>query len=652
MKKLFMMGIMLLISVTVNFQFMTKKTFADEGDIASPNEVQKALVCLLGHDYSQYLNYDGYEIVDNPVNFSICNQYRVKYQRGSDIYYKIVEVVNRETLYELGYYQFNYVDFLPKSNYGTYLLTQTFYEDINYLIYGFYDVNERSKSDELYLIAIKNDEIVMEKYLYSTKEKTPKKIIVNENSIIILGQTSNNNGNIYIENYNTDGTLKCQNELIGENNDILTDAVIIDNYLYISGVTNSSDHYYLGTRKGMDGFIMRLVLDTLVFNRATFLSEEGYDIITNICTINGDLFFIHQSTISNKPYTQLMQMSAELGLKKNTTISTELDYTIKKLVEKDGYIYILNTCYSSNYTRDIGRLSIFNASMRKVKDIIYSDEEFKDIDDIMVVNKNEFSVLLTTKNQNNELSFANIKYLNMEETLRISKKYPDYTDSSYAGVSGDKLYTHKNNRLVRLDITNIKIDSFGTFNDDVLKNYRVMINYQEESINLDKSQLFYDERVYGNYQLICAFSSRSLDLVYYLDYVVVEDFNVKIDEIYDVGYELKFNGVGYLNGVLVENGYIINQNGNYTLEVYGNNKIKREINFKISKYELEYKVEKETTLEINEEDYIKNNYEQKVNYQVFDNTDNKITYPTKNNWLIIFPLFSAVAVAFIIIRFH
>lgn len=651
-KKLFMMGITLLISIIVNFQFMSKKAFAAENNIASPNEIQKALVCLIGHDYSNYLNYDGYEIIDNPVNFSICNQYRVKYQRGSDIYYKTVEVVNQETLSELGYYQFNTIDFLPKSNYGTYLLTQTFYEDINYLIYGFYDINDRSKPSEIYLVTIKDNKIIMEKYLYNTSQKTPTKIIVTDNSILIFGQTSNNNGNIYMEHYSIDGTLKAQNELIGEGNDILTDAVVIDEYLYITGTTNSEDHYYLGTRKETDSFIMRLDLETLVYNKVTFLSKDGYDKISKICTINGDLYFTLQYTISNKPYTELMQMSFEFALKKNTTISTEIDYKIKDLKEKDGYIYLLNTCYSYNYSRDIGRVSIFNSTIRKVKDIIYTDKTFKDITDIAITNKDNFSVLITNKNENNELSFDSIKYLNMEEVLKISKKYSGYTSGVYANEVGNSLYTYDNNRLVRLDITNVKIDNFGTFENNDLNNYRVLINFEETRINLNLSSLKYDDNLYGNYELLCVFSSDRLDLVYYLNHVVPEDFNVRINEVYDAGYELKFNGTGYLNGILIESGYTITKDGSYTLEVYGNNEIKREINFKINKYKLDYKVEKDTNLEITNDEYVKKGYEQKTNYQVNDNFENKITYQAKNNWLIIFPVFSAVVAAFILIRFH
>ncbi len=136
-KKLLLGGLIIFASIIVSFSLFKQKSFASTSGIASPSEVQKALVCLVGQDYSSYLEFSGYEIIDNPVNFSICNSYRVKYQRDGNIYYKKVEVINQDTLSSLGYYQFNEIDFLPQSNHGTTLLAKTTEAQMTYLIYGF-----------------------------------------------------------------------------------------------------------------------------------------------------------------------------------------------------------------------------------------------------------------------------------------------------------------------------------------------------------------------------------------------------------------------------------------------------------------------------------------------------------------------------------
>lgn len=648
-KKLFMLGAIIFAGIIMG-TYKTKINASTE--IKSPAEVQKAIVCLVGYDYSAYLEYAGYEIVDNPVNFAICNKYTVKYERENTIYKKIVEVVDKDTLCNLGYYQFNTIDFLPQSNNGTRLLTSAIYDNKTYLIYFFYDIaNERTTGDA-YLIVKEENEIILEKHLYKLKEKEPKKILVNEDSIYILGHTSNDNTNIYIERYDHQGVLQNENELIGNESDQLNDAVLIDEYLYITGVTTSADHYYLGTRKGLDGFIMRLNAETLVYSAVNFVSKEGIDKITNLATDGTNLYFISQYIQSETPYAVMYLMNKELGIRKSITMSTEVSYDVKDIKIIGDNIYILNTCYSYNYERQIGRVSIHNLELRKVKDINYLDEDFYKVEDITSDNGTDFSVIITTRDEENELGFTTIKYLDKVESYRISQKWDNVDRVSYANMDGNKIYLEKDNRLVSFSITNVKINDFGKFKNQQLKDYQVIINAKTTLLDNDLSSLKYDDDVYGTYKLICGFKTENLDLLYTIDHIVTENFNVKINEIYDTGFILEFNGIGYLNGEQINNGYTVTKEGTYTLEVYGNNEIKREINFKIEHHQLEYEIIKNTNFTIQEPTLNVPKDTQSIIYQVNDTAENKINYPRKNNWLMVIPVFSSVVVAFAIIRFH
>ncbi len=651
-KKLLLGGLIIFASIIVSFSLFKQKSFASTSGIASPSEVQKALVCLVGQDYSSYLEFSGYEIIDNPVNFSICNSYRVKYQRDGNIYYKKVEVINQDTLSSLGYYQFNEIDFLPQSNHGTTLLAKTTEAQMTYLIYGFYDLEEDVSTGDAYLVVMENNVIVMEKYLYSTAEYLPKKILISENYITILGETKTNTGNIYFENYSHSGELVARNELIGEKADCLMDATILNEYLFIVGTTDSADHYYLGTRKGTDGFIMRFSLDTLVYQKIYVSNKEGYDKISKICTVGNNIVYVMQYISASTPYALLCQMNEELALTKSLTISMEIDFNVKYLKEAGGDIYLLSTCYSYNHSRIIGLTAIYNSSLRKVKDIYYTDEDFYTLNDLVSTNNQEFSVLMITKNENYEYGFTTIKYTNLEEIFRISQRSEGCLNSGYANVSGNQIYLHKNDRLTLFSITNLKVDNFGVFENETLKDYRVVINSKATSLDLKLSKINYNENMYGNYRLICAFSIEEITLLYYIEHLVAEDFNVRINEVYDIGYELSFNGIGYLNGKKIENGYIVNGEGNYTLEVYGNNNIKREINFQINYYKLEYQVQNETTLNNEKISIEKAQIESETSYQVIDNAKNQINLPRKNHWLIVIPFLSAISVAFIVIRFH
>ena len=45
--------------------------------------------------------------------------------------------------------------------------------------------------------------------------------------------------------------------------------------------------------------------------------------------------------------------------------------------------------------------------------------------------------------------------------------------------------------------------------------------------------------------------------------------NVEDDEIYDLGYQIKYNANGYLNNKRIDENYIINEPGRYVLKLTG-----------------------------------------------------------------------------------
>lgn len=648
MKKKMIVGIIILISIII---ISPKKTITSYAETSSMvNEIEKPLVCLVGQDYSNYLEYSGYEIIDNPVNFSICNRYHVKYQKGDQIYDKIVEVVNKDTLMNLGYYQFNYQDFLPNTNDGQALFTRTNVNGLEYLIYGLFNQNNLNEEYDTYLAVYDGDATVLVKNIYQKSKKIPEKIVISENFITILGQ--NENGDIYMENYDHSGTLKCENVLIGENSDNLMDAVVVENYLFIVGSSDSADHLYLGTRNGIDGFVMRINLDTLTYSSLYFFSKNGYDYVSQICTDGSDLYLVHQFTMSNNtPYAILYKMSQDLGLLKQLTISTEIDFELVDLEIYYNNIYVLNNVYSYNHERKIGHLGIYNNAFRVIKHLYYEDEDFNKVAGISFNNEG-FSTLLITKNENDEYGIRTINYLNMEEVSRLGSIVEGSHFAKPAGVDGNQAYININNKIKKLVITNVNVKSFGNFEKEQLVNDEVYINNKKIKLNTSLSKISYNEEVFGNYRLICGFVADELNLLYYLDHIVVEDFNVKINETYDKGYILAFNGTGYLNGILIENGHVIDQDGLYTLEVYGNNNIKREINFQIREYKLEYQISKVN--QINDYNVTLGNQDinEEISYSVQTNDKNQINYPTRNYWLLILPILSSISVALIVIRFH
>ncbi|MDD4388892.1 MAG: hypothetical protein PHV87_06780, partial [Bacilli bacterium] len=76
---------------------------------------------------------------------------------------------------------------------------------------------------------------------------------------------------------------------------------------------------------------------------------------------------------------------------------------------------------------------------------------------------------------------------------------------------------------------------------------------------------------YGLYVNLVRHHGGAYVLYFPVKFFYRAQFNVKNRETYDVGYSLFFNGEGYLNNELIKIGYVINQPGNYLLEIVGNN---------------------------------------------------------------------------------
>jgi hypothetical protein len=96
MKKIIYLTLICLLVTTTNISSKAKNTF----------DITKPLICLEGTNYSDYLNYEGYEIFENNVNFNIPGKYHITYvNKNNDKFVKKVDVVSKNNIDQLNYYQ-------------------------------------------------------------------------------------------------------------------------------------------------------------------------------------------------------------------------------------------------------------------------------------------------------------------------------------------------------------------------------------------------------------------------------------------------------------------------------------------------------------------------------------------------------------------
>jgi hypothetical protein len=146
-------------------------------------------------------------------------------------------------------------------------------------------------------------------------------------------------------------------------------------------------------------------------------------------------------------------------------------------------------------------------------------------------------------------------------------------------------------------MTNIDNDIYFTsYSGDVYCFYGIRKKQKEE---YSKNEITYlKEEVYVNGEFIYMLGAPKEGMFGHYDVPEVLDgilrlicnnryyseakINVVNNHSYDRNLSLDFNGVGYLNDVLIDSGYVVNDPGEYSLVVHGNGEERRVINFKVN----------------------------------------------------------------------
>ena len=252
-----------------------------------------------------------------------------------------------------------------------------------------------------------------------------------------------------------------------------------------------------------------------------------------------------------------------------------------------------------------------------------------------IVSNNKVFLRMT----DSKLYIQDINSLEILYEYDMNDIYKDYYFETFVVIDNSVYLIFKND----IKCLYLKVDVFDTRNFvneihylDGISQHNEYIEAWEEKIKTQVDTGNFNSSVDGEYEIKYSFLEYSKTMK-----VIVDPYeNVKEGGVYPVNYELYFTGTAFLNGRIINYGYIINEVGDYKLELYNCNKEKREVNFSVSKNQLyftvdvmkksDYVIEKGQSLYLNysidikEEDKIK---------EIIVNGENLKTYDLKNNLL-------------------
>ena len=74
---------------------------------STSDNIDQTLVCVVGNDYSDLLEYDGYEIISGKVNFNVEGDYYLTYmnQKTKETINKKISVINEKRIKDKPYFE-------------------------------------------------------------------------------------------------------------------------------------------------------------------------------------------------------------------------------------------------------------------------------------------------------------------------------------------------------------------------------------------------------------------------------------------------------------------------------------------------------------------------------------------------------------------
>ena len=442
--------------------------------------------------------------------------------------------------------------------------------------------------------------------------------------------------------------------IFGNKYDEVKDAIIVDEYMYISGITYSTDGYYT-TNTDQDVFIFKVDYNLGIVRKSYISNTKGTETISNLVFLNDSIYYGYSYLNNGYKNILVREINLNLEYKKQLDYGYRIGSDIIKIETDNTNLYVLMKYLDYDTNKEITVLNVINHNLCYVNQYIYKYDNYNYTRpiDIVINDCNIISILLQFTNKNYIVGYGVIKLKDNKEILNIVNFNNEYPDK-FKEQNGNYIYTSINNQLKIVLINSVIVFDFGDneikTHDDIY-NYKVYINSNFVEHNNKKSKISYDLDIFGNYNFIYYFETKDVDFIYNKNCFIKEEVNIQNSQTYDLEFRIYFNGIGYLNGELIENGYKIQSVGKYTLDLIGKDSLQRKYTFFIEDNSVKNIIENDLNeISIEKENKIVTDKSVQIDINQIPLLTN--TNTIDNNYLMLIPIiiFSATLVCLFKIR--
>lgn len=628
-----------------------------KGVKANSEDVSKPLVLLVGGEYDNYFNVDGYEIINNNVNTNKCGNYSITYMNTSTnkTYEKKVYVKSEEELLSDNCYAEKY---------------QTIYSSNNRIStsevekagdYTYIALKEEIREDiyNLRFIKQKNSITMFNKLvMVGVNGYISDFILADEEIVLLINKVENDNQDVYIKTISYDGNDIYEKHLEGNNFD--------------KGikVLEEREHYnFIIETSSNSGSIYNNLATTSYITVYTMVKNDKEDTYVDYYRNNYDISIVdaYQSRfgllVVSKYYDTSIKLTYHIlsvfdvdGTYINTnSLSANLGEEYSKMKEADnGEIYYMVSKYNNELRTNEYSLYMLNQNLVKSHVNTYHYEKSPNaiLSDFIVYDKENIVVLYSLVDLTKKEPYGYMYQILNKDKVELEIENYSSTMLCDGFLDNDTLLFTNSEDVIINDIEYLR---FSMLNNDVttstntLSIYPVLyINGEKIKLDTNKSIMNFDVNVHGSYNVVFYFSHNKMDVALY-GFVNVEPYvNVKHNETYDNNLKLTFTGTGVLNDYKIESGYVITTPGTYLLEIIGVNDSSYEVFFTVEKISSNNEILNENEIKLNiKEEKILSTSNININNNI---KENDLKNTNNYTWTYIIPVCASIILIFSILK--
>ncbi|MBQ8292203.1 MAG: hypothetical protein IJX78_00185 [Bacilli bacterium] len=529
----------------------------------------KPLIIMEGDVDEDLFEKSGYVIISNTVNSNKVGEYEIVYQslNSKELITRKVIVIDKNTK---DYFNLESKIIKNFNDYPIILEQVRFIDENHQLLIVKYLTDANKNKSHVYMYVLNNKEIIKEVQLYYNVEIDINDVIIESDRFIITGKMWNSlyaNYDIIFCCYDYNGLLIHNEKLGGSLDDEAYKIISSEDCYILIGKTSSVDKIFENNKKENNTFIMSLDKVSITPTNCTLGVKNIQNEHTVFINNNDKKYLIYQS---DDETLEMIQIKENGEVIKKQSFKEDSPFNIR-------CIYIIN----DQIMLFKEEKDVYKTGLLDIKDGFSEKSSFK---------KEEF---ITCAVSNNQLTIlekipdgTKITVLDEAGNKQFEKNiYQEVESNSSFQILNNQIYeNNESNTWIKIHHFNyLKIASIGKtiYDDTNYHDHNILINGKKVNHSLLSIDTV-NKELFGIYPVMYYFDD-DLDLIISKEVLVPVKPGVENGEVYDLGVKLKLNATGYLNNQVIEDGYIIDEEGSYTLKLIGQGGLVEEFDFEVKK---------------------------------------------------------------------